>query len=92
MDDLFWPSLTWRDRAGCLDQPVDWFFPMPGPNLKNEISRAKAICSTCPVKQQCLDYAMSFVRGRYITLPGIYGGTTETERWKLARTHVINNR
>lgn len=35
---------------------------------------------------------MSFVRGRYITLPGIYGGTTETERWKLARTRVINRR
>ena len=35
---------------------------------------------------------MSFVTGRYITLPGIYGGTTEQERWRLARTRVINTR
>jgi hypothetical protein len=59
--------------------------------MMKQIKAAKAICAICPVQSDCLEYAMTFVRGRYIMLPGIYGGTTEAERWKLARTRVINN-
>ena len=83
--------MSWRDRAACIDTPRDWFFPLPGPNLVADIKRAKAVCASCPVRDDCLEYALSFVTGRYITLPGIYGGTTESERWRIARTRVINN-
>jgi WhiB family redox-sensing transcriptional regulator len=84
-------SLNWKDRAACLDFPLETFFPTPGPHLNRQIKQAKTICQSCPVRTDCLEYALSFVRGRYIQLPGIYGGTTEAERWKLARTRVINS-
>ena len=92
MDDLFRPPVNWRDRAACIDTPLEWFFPMPGPNLQREVKRAKAICASCPVQADCLDYALEFVKGRYITLPGIYGGMTEPERWKFRHTHMLNSR
>lgn len=90
MDDVQ-RSVTWQERAACLDLPLETFFPLPGPHMMKQIKAAKAICATCPVQSECLEYAMTFVRGRYIMLPGIYGGTTESERWKLARTRVINS-
>ena len=90
MDDVLRPAVTWKERGACVDLPVETFFPTPGPHMARQIKAAKAICAGCPVQAQCLEYAMSFVTGRYITLPGIYGGTTESERWKLARTRVIN--
>jgi WhiB family redox-sensing transcriptional regulator len=86
------PMTDWRNAAACTDLPLEIFFPKPGPKLYKQTQQAKAICESCPVSVDCLEYAMSFVRGRYIMLPGIYGGTTEQERWKLARTHVINSR
>ena len=93
MDDVQRPAVnTWKMRAACLDLPVDIFFPMPGPKCRTKINLAKAICDGCPVKAECLDYAMSFVRGSFTSLPGVYGGTTEKERIRLSRTHVINTR
>jgi WhiB family redox-sensing transcriptional regulator len=48
-------------------------------------SEAKFICSTCPVKHNCLDYAM------LVAEPwGIMGGMTFPERRKLARKRLKN--
>jgi hypothetical protein len=41
---------------------------------------AKNICSTCPVKLQCRDYALS------TRVTGIWGGTTESERYSSSGT------
>ena len=84
--------MTWKERGACVDLPVETFFPLPGPRFQQEVRRAKAICADCPVRTDCLEYALEFVRGRYITLPGIYGGHTEPERWKIARTRVLDSR
>ena len=84
--------MNWKERGACVDTPLEWFFPMPGPKFQQEVRRAKAICADCPVRTDCLEYALDFVRGRYITLPGIYGGHTEPERWKIARTRVLDSR
>lgn len=84
--------MNWRDRAACIGQPLELFFPLPGPRFIAQVKQAKEVCASCPVRDDCLDYALTFVKGRYITLPGIYGGLTEPERWKLARSRVINNR
>lgn len=37
-------------------------------------NQAKAICSQCPLKIMCLDYAVS------AGMQGVWGGTTESER------------
>ena len=44
-------------------------------------STAKRICADCPVRQECLDYAM-----RVHEPFGIWGGLTEAERRQLAPT------
>lgn len=79
----------WKTRGACNDVPVDVFFPVPGRHMKINIIVAKAYCSSCTVRTDCLEYALQF---DHRTLPGIWGGTTENERLKLRRTRVINTR
>ena len=45
-----------------------------------EAGVAKAICSTCPVREACLEHALS-ARER----EGIWGGATERERRRILR-------
>ena len=48
-------SASWESRAACLDCDPDLFFPIApsGPALR-QITQAKAICSRCPVRRECL--------------------------------------
>lgn len=82
--------MNWRERAACLDLPLEMFFPKPGPRLYGLTKQAKAVCASCPVRVDCLEFALTFVRGKVIMNPGIYGGTTEQERWEIARQRMIN--
>jgi WhiB family transcriptional regulator, redox-sensing transcriptional regulator len=52
------------------------FFPVSavGPGT-SQISRAKAICGRCAIRQQCLDYAVTTRQP-----DGIWGGASEAER------------
>lgn len=70
----------WQDSALCAENDPDLFFPEKGEPNK----QAKAICSACPVRIQCLDYALehSATIGRF----GVWGGLSERERLRLART------
>lgn len=47
---------------------------------------AKAVCRTCPLRQECLDLAMATERGQ--ARWGIYGGLNGAERAKLARRYA----
>ena len=81
-------GMKWKVKALCYGMDTNIFFPTQGPDMWRRIEEAKAICAECPVRTECLDYAISFITGNYISLPGIYGGTTELERrrlWRLAR-------
>ncbi|MEV0694268.1 MULTISPECIES: WhiB family transcriptional regulator [unclassified Streptomyces] len=71
----------WRTRAACRDEDPDLFFPIgtSGPALL-QTEQAKAVCRRCPVRQQCLDWAMD--SGQSL---GVWGGTSETERRALKR-------
>jgi WhiB family redox-sensing transcriptional regulator len=75
------PTLSWHERAGCLGQDPDLFFPVgtSGPALI-QIDEAKAVCGRCPVVRQCLDWAL-----RAGQVDGIWGGTTESERRAVSR-------
>lgn len=68
----------WRDRGACASQPTSLFFPERG--AMAPVNEAKAICAGCPVKAECLEWAL--------TLPeeaGIWGGTSARERRAMPR-------
>ena len=50
--------MDWRDRAACLDEDPELFFPIgnTGPALL-QIEEAKQVCRRCDVREQCLAWA-----------------------------------
>ncbi len=64
-------------KGACVDKDPNLWFPdrSRGPNGGSE---AKAICSGCPVRQPCLDFAL----GSNQTF-GVWGGTTPAERRRM---------
>ena len=47
-------GLSWQDRARCAGAGLELFFPDGG-----DTRRAKAFCAGCPVKDDCLDGALT---------------------------------
>jgi WhiB family redox-sensing transcriptional regulator len=79
--------LTWRDRAACLDEDAELFFPIGNTNPAFvQIEEAKRVCRRCEVVQACLTLAMESNQDT-----GVWGGLSEEERRTLkrqnARTH-----
>jgi WhiB family redox-sensing transcriptional regulator len=76
-------SVDWQDQALCLGANPDLFFSPHYLEKKEERAsreaQAKAVCARCPVRQHCLDFALS-VREPH----GIWGGLNEIERRHLA--------
>jgi WhiB family redox-sensing transcriptional regulator len=73
----------WRSFAACRTVDSGVFFPQS--DLFS--NRAKLICSTCPVREKCLAWAMGTDQ-RY----GVWGGKTSRERLHLARRHGSTGR
>jgi len=74
-------ATDWRAAGACLAADPDLFFPVAaGGPAGQETSRALRICDGCPVKRQCLDFAM-----RHGEANGIWGGTTPEERIRVLR-------
>ncbi len=71
----------WRQRAACRKSDPDLFFPVgsTGQSL-DDINAAKAVCMSCPVRKECLEYALRTNQG-----VGVWGGTSEKERRRLRR-------
>ena len=69
-------ALPWADKAKCLVAEPETFFPEKGGSTRE----AKRICTGCPVKAECLEYALDNDE-RF----GIWGGLSERERRKLRR-------
>jgi len=76
--------MTWRDRAACLDQSPDLFFPIgsSGPAL-SQIDKAKAVCHRCEVLGTCLKWAIDSGQDA-----GVWGGLSEDERRALSRRNA----
>jgi WhiB family redox-sensing transcriptional regulator len=73
----------WMDRALCAQIGGDGFYPdkgTPGEPAENAVTvvEAKRICARCPVRSDCLEYALENDE-RY----GIWGGTSDRERRRL---------
>ncbi len=69
----------WHDRALCAQTDPELFFPEQGGSTRE----AKQICTTCEVRSECLEYALS--RDERF---GIWGGLSERERRRLNRRAV----
>lgn len=68
--------VNWREDVACRDADPDLFFPigMTGAALR-QMEQAKRICRACPVRIQCLGWALE----NRVT-EGVWGGTTPDER------------
>ena len=68
------------EQAACLAAEPDLFFPVSaaGPAVAQVVA-AKTVCRGCPVRADCLSYAVQTAQEH-----GIWGGATEEER-RLAR-------
>lgn len=73
--------MEWLHRARCKDEDPELFFPIgtSGPAAV-QIEAAKSICMLCPVRSECLEWAM--VTGQEA---GVWGGLSEDERRALRR-------
>ncbi len=67
----------WRNRGACRDKNPDWWFPERTQGPKGG-DKAKAICEACPVKVECLAWAVENDEAY-----GIWGGTTPAERRRM---------
>ena len=70
------PDRDWRQLAACRHADPELFFPVSasGPSL-DQITQAKAICAGCPVRRQCLAFALDTRQNH-----GVWGGMSEQER------------
>jgi WhiB family transcriptional regulator, redox-sensing transcriptional regulator len=75
-------DVRWQMKAACRGPQAAVFFPPPQFERKDEKAererRAKDICTSCPVQQPCLAYALG-IREPH----GIWGGRNEAERKEL---------
>lgn len=71
-DLLRFEPAPWRADAKCRKMGTKHFFVKEDGGYQTIM--AKAICSACPVKVECLDYAMRNIE------VGIWGGMTSAER------------
>ena len=67
-------AARWRELAACRGTHLEVFFPGRGETA----GPARQVCAACPVRQPCLDYAITS-RIAY----GVWGGLTERERRAL---------
>lgn len=76
-------SNDWRHQAACRGKDMDLFFAAEGERgseRRIREAKAKALCSGCPVRTDCLLYAL--------TSPekfGTWGGLSEDERQSKKR-------
>lgn len=67
---------TWMESALCSETDPDAFHPEKG----GSTAPAKRVCAACPVRAECLEYAL-----RHKEREGVWGGLAPRERAKLLR-------
>jgi len=71
----------WAGQALCAEADPDAWFPEKG--QRGLAAIATRICGYCPVRAQCLDYALSGADTWGGIATGIWGGTTPQGRDRL---------
>jgi hypothetical protein len=52
----------WMDRGACREESTAKFFPAVGGSAK-VMAEARALCASCPVRPECLSYALAVLSG-----------------------------
>jgi len=80
--------MNWREQAACRGQGAMTFYSHSEAEPKEQQyakERAreviKANCAQCPVRRECLEYAVT-----HGEIHGIWGGMTETERHEYVKS------
>jgi WhiB family redox-sensing transcriptional regulator len=81
--------MDWQRGAACGGARAWLFFGPDGETPAERARRdprAKAICAACPVRTECLDYALA-----HHVRHGIWGGLNGEERFRerLRRAHAL---
>jgi WhiB family redox-sensing transcriptional regulator len=74
--ELVLPRQDWREDALCTQVDSEMFFPEKGGSTRE----AKQVCSACPVRTECLRFAIDNEEQH-----GIWGGMSQRERAGLRR-------
>lgn len=85
--ELFFPKIPVPTFNGdCKGKPTDWWFPEHWPESDNRatIAQAREICANCGVREECLDFALSFPN-----LQGIWGGLSPRQRIKERKVRFM---
>ena len=76
----------WRARAACRGMDPGLFIPAKDGHAAGAEARAKAVCATCPVIDDCLEYALysrPSIDGQPIYEIGIWAGTNNVDRRRI---------
>ena len=66
----------WQDSAACKDLDSRIFIS----GVPSRVQFAKAVCASCPVTRECLEFALAHEDFE----PHVYGGMTGEERKRVA--------
>lgn len=78
--------MKWSQEATCIGKDPELFFPIgsTGP-AATQAEEAKAVCVGCPVREECLDWALRTGQDA-----GVWGGLSEEERRTLMRARRLD--
>ena len=71
-------NTSWREFARCRGVDPEVFYPVSDDD--EAADEAKSICALCPVREPCLEFALSTREKN-----GVWGGLTERERRRVLR-------
>lgn len=78
-------GLAWRLEAACRGSDPEMFFTARGEHDRRH--EAQAICQPCPVRIECLEYAIDAAEPH-----GVWGGLTALERKNLRAKRGLTRR
>jgi WhiB family transcriptional regulator, redox-sensing transcriptional regulator len=79
---------SWAAQGSCQHSDPELFFPVSasGPSA-GQVAKAKAVCIRCPVRTECLEFALE--SGQDF---GVWGGVSEGERRSMRRRRMRQRR
>lgn len=76
-------TTSWDEGAACRGMDPNLWFPSSGHGKAHDWTKARAVCGTCPVRAECLAYALDHEPVHEGS--GMWGGATPDERRDLLR-------
>lgn len=71
---------AWADDAACVEAPPGAMYPTDGAGVE----AAKAWCRACPVRDECLEWALE-----HNEVDGVWGGESERSRRRIRRQRIL---